>query len=87
MPKLQLPKFNGQYKDSTPFHEQFVASFYASSTIADVQKFIYLEVSLSGEALQLVSRLPSLSSNYHISMKSLIDRYINQRLIVNSHLD
>ena len=87
MPKFQLPKFSGQYKDWTPFYEQFVASVHTNNTIADVQKFNYLKASLSGEALQLVSHLPLSNSNYHIALKSLTDRYNNQRLIVNSHLD
>ena len=87
MPKFELPKFSCQYKDWTHFHEQFVISVHANSTIPDVQKFNYLKACLSGEALQLVSLLPLSNSNYHIALKSLTNRYNNQRLIVNSHPD
>ena len=86
MPKFDLPKFKGHYKDWTPFYEQFMASVDSSTTIADIQKFNYLKAALS-EALQLVSHLPLSYSNYKIALKSLMDRYDNERLTVNSHLD
>ena len=87
MPKFDLPKFNGQYKGWTPFYEQFLASVDSNTVIPDIQKFNYLKTSLTGEALQLVSHLPLSNSNYKIALKSLTDRYNNERLIVNSHLD
>ena len=87
MPKFDLPKFNGQYKGWTPFYEQFLASVDSNTVIPDIQKFNYLKASLTGEALQLVSHLPLSNSNYKIALKSLTDRYNNERLIVNSHLD
>ena len=72
MPKFDLPKFKGHYKDWTPFYEQFMASVDSSTTIADIQKFNYLKAALSGEALQLVSHLPLSNSNFKIALKSLI---------------
>ena len=87
MPNFDLPKFKGHYKDWTPFYEQFMASVDSSTTIADIQKFNFLKAALSGEALQLVSHLPLSNSNYKIALKSLMDRYDNERLTVNSHLD
>ena len=87
MPKFDLQKFKGHYKDWTPFYEQFMASVDSSTTIADIQKFNYLKAALSCEALQLVSHLPLSNSNYKIALKSLMDRYDNERLTVNSHLD
>ena len=57
-----------------------------STTIADIQKFNYHKAALSGEAQQLASHLPS-NSNYKTALKSLIDRYDNERLILNTHLD
>ena len=87
MPKIDFPKFKSHYNDWTPFYEQFMASVDSSTTIADIQKFNYLKAALSGEALQLVSHLPLFNSNYKIALKSLMDRYYNERLTVNSHLD
>ena len=87
MPKFDFPKFKGHYKDWIPFYEQFMASVYCSTTIADIQKLNYLKAAVSGEALQLVSHLQLSNSNYKIVLKSLMDRYDNERLIVNSHLD
>ena len=87
MPKFDLPKFKGHYKDWTPFYEQFMAAVDSSTTIADIQKFNYLKAALSGEALQLVSHLPLSNSNYKFAFKSLMNRYDNERLTVNYHLD
>ena len=85
MPKFSLPNFNGQYQNWTPFYEQFMASV-DSSKLPDIQKFNYLKSSPVGEASQLISYLPLSNTNYKIALKILIDRYDNERLIVNTHL-
>ena len=87
IPKFDLPKFNGEYKKWVPFYEQFMASVDNNPSIPAIQKFNYLKASLTDEALQLVAHLPFSNSNYPIALKSLVDRYNNPRLILNSHLD
>ena len=86
MPKFNLPSFDGQYQNWTPFFEQFMASVDGSTTLPDIQKFNYLKSSLVGEVSQLISYLPLSNTNYKIALKILIDHYDNQRLIVNTHL-
>ena len=87
MPKFNLPKFNGNYKEWIPFREQFCASVDRNATLPDIQKFNYLKSSLTGEPLKLVAHLPLSNSNYPIALKSLRDRYDNPRVIINSHVD
>ena len=58
MPKFDLPKFNGEYKKWIPFYEQFMASVDSNPNIPAKQIFIYLQASLTDEALQLVTHLP-----------------------------
>ena len=74
MPRFDLPKLKGHYKDCITFYEQFMAPVDSSTTIPDIQKFNYLEAALSGEALQVVSHLPLSNSNYIIALKYLMDR-------------
>ena len=54
MPKFNLPSFDGEYQNWTPFFEQFMASVDGSTTLPDIQKFNYLKSSLVGEASQLI---------------------------------
>ena len=74
-------------KVGPPYYEQFLARVDSSTVIPYIQKFIYFIAILTGEALQLVSQLTLSNSNYKIALKSLTDRYNNESLIVNSHLD
>ena len=71
MPKLNLPKFNGNYKEWIPFHEQFFASVDRNTTLPGIQKFNYLKSSLTGEPLKLVAHWALSNSNYPIALKSL----------------
>ena len=74
-------------KVGPPYYEQLLATVDSSTVIPYIQKFIYFIAILTGEALQLVSQLTLSNSNYKIALKSLTDRYNNESLIVNSHLD
>ena len=86
MPKFDLPKFSGTYKDWIAFHEHFIASVENTESLPDIQKFNYLKSSLSAAPSKLVAHLPLQNSNYPIALKALIDCYNNPR-VINSHVD
>ena len=88
MPKIDLPKFTGKYKDWVPFYDQLKSAVDKNDSISsDVQKLNYLEASLQGEAAEILSHLPLTNSNYRIGLKLLEDQYSNKRLKLKSHMD
>ena len=46
-----------------------------------------MKSALSGEALQIVAKIPLSTSNYKVVLKSLRERYNIKRLIINSYID
>ena len=54
--------------------------------MANVQKLSYLELSLKGDAAQIVSSLLVTDANYDIAKRKLEERYNNKRSIVKAHL-
>ena len=87
MPKFDLPKFTGKYKDWVPFYDQFISAVDRNDSISDIQKLHYLKASLQDEAAVILSHLPLTASNYRIGLKLLEDQYSNKRLILKSYMD
>ena len=59
LPKLELPKFNGDIMKWKPFYDRFQASVHNNTKLAKVKKFNYLISQLEGEPLQAVDAMPS----------------------------
>ena len=87
MPKFDLPKFTGKYKDWVPFYDQFISAVDRNDSISDIQKLNYLKAFSQDEAAEILSHLPLAASNYRIGLKLLEDQYSNKRLILKSHMD
>ncbi|XP_076285540.1 uncharacterized protein LOC143211601 [Lasioglossum baleicum] len=49
-PKVELPKFSGDYTEWEGFHDLFIALVEKNKSLSDVQKLYYLKTSLEGEA-------------------------------------
>jgi len=87
LPKIQLPKFDGQPLDWLPFKDMFETSVNALDDVSDAQKFQYLRTQCSGEALRLINHLPITDGNFRIAYTLLQERYENERLILQCMLD
>lgn len=87
LPNISIPKFVGDYYKWTPFYDLFNSMIHTKPNLSGVQKFHYLKTNLSGEALQLIDHLQITDANYAAAWKSLVDRYQNRRLLVNSHIN
>ncbi|XP_073965583.1 uncharacterized protein [Choristoneura fumiferana] len=84
LPKLSLPKFNGNVLEFTEFWDRFESSI-GNQTLNDVDKLTYLLGCLSGTALDTIRGLPTTNSNYNIAVKALQDRFGNKTLTLDAH--
>lgn len=86
LPRITVPKFDGNYQYWTSFHDAFVSLVDSNSAYSSRNKMHFLKESLTGTALTLIARLPVSEANYKIAWKRLKDRFHNRRVIVNKHL-
>lgn len=85
LPKMEIPKFSGDYSQWTTFRDLFM-SLVHKSDIDNAQKMQYLKGLLSGEAEQLVRHINISSDNYGRCWSMLEERYNNKRFLTNSVL-
>lgn len=85
LPKLEIPKFNGDYKAFVTFLDLFDALVHDNTTLSSVEKFNYLISSLEGQPLSLVRTLPMTAENYQTAYDTLVERYSNKRIRAQMH--
>lgn len=85
LPKLELPKFNGDYTSWQTFWEKFEACVDKSS-IPDVNKFSYLQSVLGGEAALSIRGLALTSENYATAKEILKKRFGRPQRIIFGHI-
>ena len=86
LPRIEVPTFDGQYKDWKTFFDMFKGTVHNQPTLPKVQKLYYLKGALKGEAKRVLAHLPTTEANYDVALKFLQDRYDNQFLITKAHL-
>lgn len=84
LPKIDLPKFYGDYSEWPAFIDLFKSLVHLNSSVPKIQKFQYLQLSLGKEPLSLIKSLNLSEDNYDIAYKSLVNRYENVRLLSSS---
>ena len=87
LPKLTLSSFNGDPAQRISFWDSFASKIHTSSSLADIDKFKYLQQSLRGAAAQTISGLPLTRENYTEAVELLQKRYGNRQVIVTRHMD
>lgn len=88
LPHIDIPTFDGKnLNDFKPFIEIFMAVIDNNSSLSDVEKLFYLRNYLKGEALTLVNTLPILNSSYDEALNILKNRYDNEIMLINSHIN
>ncbi|XP_017465088.1 PREDICTED: uncharacterized protein LOC108358326 [Rhagoletis zephyria] len=81
LPKMNLPKFKGQYSEFKNFMSLFKSLVHNDPTIPDIEKFNHLVNCLSGEALGTVKAFQMSDENYSKALASLKKVYDNKYLI------
>ncbi|XP_062716335.1 uncharacterized protein LOC134291918 [Aedes albopictus] len=87
LPEIKLPSFSGVLRDWVSYRDAFQSLIHRNRELTDMDKFIYLRSSLSGDALLEVSSIELSAANYSVAWDALEDRYHNRKLIVKAYLD
>lgn len=86
LPKIDLPHFSGDYQHWLEFRDTYISLIHDNSSIQDINKFHYLRAALSGGASLVIKSLDFKADNYPIAWNLLSERYNNERLLVNNHV-
>ncbi|XP_040074731.1 uncharacterized protein LOC120846891 [Ixodes scapularis] len=86
LPKLELPKFNGELAEWQTLWDQFQSSIDQNPALSPVDKFKYLKVYLVGRAESVIKGIPVTGDNYGTAVELLRKRFGQPSVIVNDHL-
>lgn len=86
LPKINLPQFNGSYQNWLEYRDTFHSLIHNNEMLDNVSKFHYLRASLSGSAALIIKNIDFTSENYSTAWDLLCERYNNNRLLVNNHV-
>ncbi|XP_067210840.1 uncharacterized protein [Linepithema humile] len=86
LPRIDLPKFNGNMENWLTFKDFFSTSVLVNPTLSDVQRLQYLKASLVGNAAHLLKYTTITALNFKPAWESVVSYYENKRLLVSSTL-
>jgi uncharacterized CHY-type Zn-finger protein len=86
LPDIQLPLFSGLFTEWVTSKDTFLNLIHNNNSLSGVQKFHYLQSSLTGEARQNIEHLTISNENYATAWQILSNRYENNRLIIHHHI-
>ncbi|XP_064461678.1 uncharacterized protein LOC135371619 [Ornithodoros turicata] len=87
LPKIEVPKFNGDLMNWMTFWDQFESTIHKNETLHNVDKFKYLQSYLTGKAATAISGLPLTNENYDAAIEILNQRFNQRQHIVDQHLN
>lgn len=87
LPKIKIPRFNGNAADWHNFISLFKSAIHASNNLSLTAKLYHLRSLLDGEALKLIELFPLDDQSYLLAFKALTDRYENKRLRASFYLN
>jgi len=82
---LEIPIFSGKFEEWSTFKDLFSTMVHLNSEIHSVQKFVYLRMHLSGDALSLIQNLLTTANNYSGAWNTVVERYDNKRILIQSY--
>ena len=87
LPQLSIPKFSGNLQDWVMFEDTFLLLVGDSTTIPNIQKFHYFLSAINGDAKRVIQHIPVSEQGFRVACEILVERYENERLIINTHID
>lgn len=86
LPTIQLPSFDGNHLKWMEFRDTFDSLINNNSSIPEINKFHYLRSSLEKGASNVIKSIEFTAVNYKTAWNLLLDRYNNNRILINNHL-
>lgn len=87
LPRIDLPKFGGNYCEWSTFSDLFTSLVGSSTELSCVEKLQYLKLSLTGTAAERIKNVAVTSENFQRAWDSLVAYYENKRVLVDTYLD
>lgn len=87
LPKLELPKFSGQYHEWTGFKNEFSSMIVSDPSLTDIDRFRFLRSALGEKPRQLITNMETTEANFKLAWDALKERYDSKALIVRSHIN
>ena len=85
LPKLELPKFNGDPTSWVPFRDTYKALVHDVANVTSIQKFSYLKASIT-DKFSPISHLAISDDGYDDAWQSVLKFYNNDRRIADAHM-
>ena len=86
LPKLQITKFSGLFRDWLRFWNQFTA-IIDSQNISPITKFSYLKEHSDPKVKRSIDGLPFTDKGYAKAKEILVEKYANESEIVNAYVE
>lgn len=86
LPKLQLPKYNGDPRKWQEWWDSY-ETVHDNSNIAPVMKFRHLKSLLEGNAAIALTGIQLTSANYEEAIDILKNRFAQKQVIINAHME
>ena len=87
LPKLVLPKFNGEITKFKSFGDSFDSASNKNADLSSVDKFNYLHALLEGQAARAIQGLTLSESNYQAAVEILHEHFGKTQQIISDHMD
>ena len=87
LPKITLPRFNGDPAKWTSFWDSYQSAIHLNSELTEVDKFNYLWCLLDHSAYEAIAGLTLSSANYQQAIEILRKRFGNKQVIISKHMD
>jgi len=87
LPKIALPKFDGNSTEWCSFRDMFQSLVHDNPSISNIERFYYLLFCVASPALTVVKTVPLTADNYSFAWNALQKSYENQRLLITAHLE
>lgn len=87
LPKIDMPHFGGDFQYWLEFRDTYLSLIHNNNSISNINKFHYLRAALQGSASHVIKNLDFRAENYPIAWQLLSDRYDNERLLINNHIN
>ena len=85
LPKLELPKFDGDIMKFQAFWDAFDSTINKNTRLNPIDKFTYLKSQLTNQAREIISGLDITDANYKVAIDLLHERYGKRHLLIQAH--